>query len=131
MLEEHVGRLAAESGVEVWVATGPAWLPDEEGRMRFQAVGSHEIWAPTHCWKAVLWKEGEAKAAGGGGGSSSKLAKLLGESGGVAAWLLPNTNAPPAFDKCRVSVDEIERVTGLDLWAGLPDELEGKLEASE
>jgi endonuclease G, mitochondrial len=121
MLEEHVGRLAAESGVEVWVATGPAWLPDEEGRVKFQTVGSHAIWAPTHCWKAAFVKRPVAR--GHGQGPSEKFE--------LSAWLLPNTNVPPAFDKCRVSVDEIERVTGLDLWAGLPDELERELEASE
>lgn len=112
MLEEHVCQLVeAGGGAEAWVATGPAWLPDEEGKIAFEVLGSHAIWIPTHCWKAVLVKypSGHFEAF---------------------AWMLPNNGKPPKFEDCRVSIDDVEAATGFDFFAGLPDEIEDKLEAA-
>lgn len=111
MLEEHVGRLAAGSGVEAWVVTGPAWLANAEGKIAFETLGSHQVWIPTHCFKAVLVKQASGHFD-------------------AFAWLLPNNSKPPAFTECAASVDEIEAATGFDLFAGLPDEIEDRLEAA-
>jgi endonuclease G, mitochondrial len=58
----------------------------------------------------------------------------------VAAWLVPNGPKPISIypgavglndptDKYLVTVDEVERVTGLDFFDALPDEMEASLEA--
>lgn len=110
MLEEHVCQLVeAGGGAEAWVATGPAFVP-ACGTIKIETLGPNgRIWAPNFCWKAVLLKRGDKFEA--------------------FAWMLPNSSKPPKFEDCRVSVDEIEGATGFDLFAGLPDEIEDKLEA--
>ncbi len=117
MLEEHVGLHAAGDGVEVWVVTGPAWLPDRKGRVTFEALGDVDVWAPTHCWKAVLVRK-----------------EMVPDHPGhmviwsMHGWLLPNVEEPPKFQDCEVSVDVIEKAAGLDLFSGLEDEREDRLE---
>ena len=114
MLEEHVGRLAAGDGCEAWVVTGVAFLPNEKGAIVVNTIGpGGRQWVSTHCWKAVLL----------GGAGDGRLEAF--------AWLLPNTHEPPRYDACRVSVDDIERAVGLDLFADLDDELETRLEGAK
>lgn len=108
-LEEHVRQLASQPGAECWIVTGPCWPASEVGHVSFDAIGFHEVWAPKACFKAVL-------------------TQFPGNKVTVKAWMLPNTGNPPAFEKCEVSVDAIEAAAGLDLFAGLPDDLEEKLE---
>lgn len=126
-LEEHVRDLAREDGVQVWVFTGPAFVPDETGEIRFEALGDHQVWIPSHCWKVVFIRD-DLPA---GEKPISKLHAKLGSSGEVAAWLMPNVANPPKFEDCRVSVDEVEKAAGLDLFSALPDEIEEGLEAAK
>lgn len=110
LLESHVRSLAESGeGIEVWCLTGPAFVPDKSGGIRIKTIGRHRVWTPTHVWKAVLVKFPPERFA-------------------MKAWLLPNTNQPAAYEDCETTVREIERIAGLDLFAGLPDEFEEKLE---
>lgn len=107
-LEKFVRDLTLTND-EVWVFTGPAWIPDEKGVVTFRVIGKHQVWVPTHCWKTALAKKG-------------KQVKLY-------AWLIPNTKSPPSdFNDGLVSVDYLELVVGLDFWSGLPNTIEDKLE---
>lgn len=44
-------------------------------------------------------------------------------------FIMPNGHVPGGMQPCAVSVDEVERITGMDFFAALPDELENALEA--
>lgn len=126
-LEEHIAKAVGDDGTEIWVVTGPAWLPDAKGRVSFEAIGKHHVFAPTHCWKAVFLRHGLPAAEK----PISKLHAKVGSGGEVAAWLMPNVENPPKFEDCRVSIDEVERASGLDLFSGLPDAMEEALEAAK
>ncbi len=109
-LEEHCREIAL-SGAEVWVFTGPAFLPTKSGSITIRTLGDGAIWIPTHFWKAALIRRGDVIT--------------------LRAWLMPNVNHPPHWQDCRKSIDEIEAAAGLDLFSGLDDELEQRLEAGD
>jgi endonuclease G, mitochondrial len=93
------------------VATGTAWVPDENGRVTFETLGpGGRIFVGTHWWKAVAMQSPDGEMH-------------------VAAWLMPNADDVTKFDDYRVSTDQLEAVLGFDLWAGLPDKQEAVLEA--
>lgn len=136
-LEAHIAELASEVGAEVWVATGPAFLPRSHGAlmkdgssaeydMEFRVIGAGHmlnlvnsdlidlggrLWVPSHCWKAAIVK------------CSGKYEAF--------AWLIPNDDDPPPFEKCEATIDDIERAAGLDLFSALPDAVEEALEAAK
>ena len=112
LLESHVQDLAKIDGAEIWCITGPAFLPDKHGEIRIKTIGKHLIWVPTHVWKAVLIRFQPDRFA-------------------MKAWLLPNTDKPANYQDCETTVREIEQAAGLDLFDGLPDELEEKLETGK
>lgn len=107
-LEQHVRSLVVDGKTQVWVFTGPAFVPDVEGKLHLHVIGSHSVWVPTHCFKAVMVRQGDVV--------------------GLMAWLVPNIENPPAWEKCGVSVDELEYATGFDFFSALPDDIEKKLE---
>lgn len=128
-LEQH---LRGQAGIArcVWVVTAPLWLPDGSHQImtgcadgdckaqqryssvRFWALGEHQVWVPTHWAKAVL-----IEYPGG-----QRLAK---------AWILANSDLPQAVEDAAISVDEFERLSGLDVFAALPDDIEKQLEAAK
>lgn len=112
LLESHVRDLAKIDGAEVWCVTGPVYLPDGHGEIRIKTIGKHVVWVPTHVWKAIL-------------------VRLPPERFAMKAWLLPNTNKPAKYEDCETTVRDIEQAAGLDLFDGLPDELEEKLETTK
>lgn len=44
-------------------------------------------------------------------------------------FIMPNAKVPGGMQAAAVSVDEVERVTGFDFFAALPDEIENKIES--
>jgi endonuclease G len=109
-LETHVRGMAATA--EVWVITIPVWRP-ADGRVTYEVIGATDVAVPTHLAKSVLY--------------------LRDNEPHMASWLV--ANAPPAATdvlvKWRITTDELERLAGLDLWVGLPDDTEQRLEASK
>ncbi len=101
-------------GVQVaWIYTGNLFL-DANGQPNEPAVriGRHGIAVPTHNWKAVLAR------------SSDGTHQAYG-------YILPNVYPPPfAWRTFNVPVDQVEGLTGLDLFAALPDQVESVIEAS-
>lgn len=47
----------------------------------------------------------------------------------MKAFLIPNNNPGPDFNDYRVTVDSVEKVTGLDFFPALPDSIENIIEA--
>lgn len=108
-LEQHIRDEAAQDGAKVWVFTGPAFLPDKGGDVTVRTIGRHVVWVPTHCWKAMLLEKDGKRTA--------------------TAWMMPNTNAPPDWQECELSIDALEAAVGLDFFNRLEDTEEAQLEA--
>lgn len=118
-LEIQIRALTGSSRC-VWVVTAPIWKPagrvDGTAWVTIQMIGANDVWVPTHCGKAILI-EREGPLHG------HKPIECR-------AWIVPNVDDPPPLDDCRVTTDEFERATGLDVWQSLPHELEERLEAA-
>lgn len=113
-LEAHCRWLVdGLDGRRVWIVTLPVWLPDGE-HVRTHTIGRERIWVPTHFAKSVLVED-------------------AGEQPVLYGWLAANREQDVTADYAdwSATVDEIETAAGLDLWSGLPNELEAKLEAGQ
>lgn len=110
VLEKDVVDLVQPT-TEVYVVTGPAFMPDDKGIVSYPVYGPHNVPKPTHFVKAVL--------------------KLANGQPSMFAVIVPN-EAPPAgktWKDFRVSVDRAELALGEDCFDWLDDATERKLEA--
>ncbi|MDX2004422.1 MAG: DNA/RNA non-specific endonuclease [Meiothermus sp.] len=90
---ESATRACARSVGAIYVLTGPVF----EGTPR--AIGTNQVAVPSHLYKIILEAQG----------------------GDSRAYLMPNTALPAqggGFTQYRVSIDEVERRTGLDFFPG-------------
>lgn len=102
---------------DIYVYTGPLYLPQEadDGKkyVRYQVIGDNALAVPTHFYKVVLAE------------SKSKIE--------VLAFVLPNRKIPkytPLAD-FTVSVDDVEKMSGLDFLNVLDKETEEKIEGGK
>jgi endonuclease G len=86
------------------IITGPLFLDTIE------SIGKNGVLVPSHYYKAIIDI------------SSPQL-------GGVA-FIMPNRNTKLPLDKFVVTIDSLERVSGLNLMEPLPDDLERQLEST-
>lgn len=77
----------------------------------YRTIGRHRVCVPQRFFKAVCWQQG--------GRWHSK------------GFIFPNNRAGGSFHDYSATVDEIERLTGHDLFAPLPDEVERRIEAAD
>ncbi len=96
---------------DVWVITGPAFLPKKEGNkwvVRYEVLGDPEpnVSVPTHFWKVILAQKGN--------------------NGVMASFLLPNERIDDAtpLSQFMVPLNKIEKATGLIFF----ENLRGKLQ---
>jgi endonuclease G len=102
-LEEQVRSWASELG-SVYVATGPVL------KSGLPSIGSNRVTVPTHYYKVILYTNGkEARAIG---------------------FVLPNASSRASLSQYAVSIDQVERVTGLDFFPKLDDSIESSAEKS-
>lgn len=102
-LEAAVRVMAYENG-KVYVVTGPV-LTDGP----YETIGKNEVAVPKRFYKVVLdYTEPEIKAIG---------------------FILNNEGSSKSLESFAVSVDEVERVTGLDFYPALPDDQEEIIES--
>lgn len=105
----------SSSRQELWIITGPAFLPKDGGKkMEFELIGSNRVAIPTHFFKIAIDKKPD--------GTYSAI-----------SFLLPHERIQ---DESRlaefiVSIDEIEKATGLDFFELLDDAEEARLEAAQ
>lgn len=112
LLEEKVQKLALARG-ELWVITGPLFVDeDRDGVVEFFAIGPHHVSVPTHYFKVVVAHRPAAQELE------------------AFAFLVPNRATSEDFERLLTSVDEIERLSGLDLLPALPDPQEEALESA-
>ena len=103
-LENAVRRLAARADA-VYVATGTLVASSPP-----TFIGPGRVAVPTHLYKAILVVRGDQKVA--------------------YAAIVPNIDqGRRQLDSFTVSVDEVERVTGLDFFSGLEDSEEHRIES--
>lgn len=104
-LEESVRHFAAACGA-VYVVSGPVFEPD----LPCITIGKNKVAVPDKYYKVIL----DANAA---------APKAIG-------FIIPNSNIKEDIANFAVTVDAVEKVTGLDFFSALPDSDEEKLESS-
>jgi len=101
---ENKTRYWAGKDKQIYVVTGGV-LND-----RLSTIGKEKVAVPKYFYKILLdYSKPEIKAI---------------------AFLVPHKNSKEALYKFTVSIDKIEKLTGIDFFPALPDDLEDKLEAS-
>jgi len=102
-LESCVRTWASENEA-VYVVTGPV-LTNEE----YPVIGESRVAVPEYYYKVILdYREPELKGI---------------------AFILPNRKGEGRLQDYAVSIDEAERVTGINFFPGLPDDEEERIEA--
>ncbi len=103
-LEDKIrGYLYRNKGVQLYVVTGPVLTPD----LPVVERGPNKVSIPKLYWKIALDLEHQ-RAIG---------------------FVMPNRALPEPTGSFAVSIDSVERLTGLDFFAGLPDAVENAVEA--
>ncbi len=103
-LEKQVRRWAREFG-RVWVITGPI-----VGENRYGTIGANHVVVPDAFFKAVLAQDG------------------LDYQG--IGFVMQNDKKRYYLEKCALSIDDLELLTGMDFFPALPDEIEDAAELS-
>jgi endonuclease G, mitochondrial len=102
-LEEKVRKWTVNNG-ELDVVTGPVFYKSK----KHKEIGADGVDVPDAYFKVILdYKKPHVKAIG---------------------FLLPNTGSNGALSNYAYPVDNIERITGFDFFATLPDNVENKIE---
>lgn len=102
-LEEDVRKWAMEEG-SLFIVTGPVF---EGSRKR---IGNNKVTVPTYFYKVLLsYDRTNSKAI---------------------AFLMPNKGTQKPVQSFAVSIDEVEKTTGIDFFPALPDSLEDQLEST-
>jgi len=115
-LEQKVRRWASESD-NLYIVTGPLFVPqtDDEGNeaVRYETIGDNRVGVPTHFFKVLLRELDGQKT--------------------MLAFLLPHRRTAPDadLDQFLVSVDKVERLSGLNFFPKLSEPTQGRLEAVE
>ena len=108
-IEAEVRSIAATSSV--WVVTAVAFN-GPTGPLTVARIGKHQVWVPTHFTKSIV------------------VADSSGTPCRAKAWAVPNIDTSgTGSDKFLVTVDDVEQLTGLDLFPNLPDDIEHKIES--
>ena len=116
-LEEKVRHWAMERK-NIYVFSGPLYL-DENGNKittssNLQTIGPEKVWVPTHFYKVIVSV-----------GSNYEVLDAI-------AFILPNKgNASRTLAAFITSIDEVERLSGLDFMPDLEDTIELQLEAQK
>lgn len=103
-LERRVRVWAKKFGI-IYIVTGPIIGDAVNGR-----IGLNQITIPDAFFKAVLAKDGESYQAIG--------------------FIMENSSAQQPYTSCCVPVNDIERITGLDLFHNLDDTYEESIEST-
>ena len=101
-LESLVRSWAKYEG-QLYIVTGPVLTK------KYPSIGESKVSIPEYYYKAILdYSEPEIKCV---------------------AFLLPNKKSKKSLRSFSLSVDEIERITGIDFFHDLPDNIENRIES--
>ena len=110
-LEEQVRKWAAKFGA-VTVVTGPVL---EKKASKYEAIGSNEVAVPEYFYKVL---------------ASSVIDEEGNPSIILAAFIMPNRGCTGDIWDYLVTVDEVEKRTGIDFFSALDDDIEERIESS-
>lgn len=102
-LEEKC-RTWAQIDEKIYIVCGP--IIDEKP---LELIGDSKVWVPARFFKVII-------------APYSTPARGIG-------FIMPNGKVEGGMQVCAVTIDEVERVTGHDFFASLPDELENEIES--
>ena len=102
-IEMDCRRWAREYG-DVYIVCGPVLLNGEH-----ETIGENRVVVPEAFFKVILCLQGTPKAIG---------------------YIVRNSEGKKRRDQFINSVDEVERITGMDFFPALPDSIENKVEAT-
>lgn len=102
-LEKQVRYWARDNG-RAWVVTGPII-----GKNKYGKIGDRDVVVPDSFFKAVLIPKGNGYSA--------------------IAFVMGNDSRRYYLEKCSMSVNALERLTGLDFFPNLPDDIEEAVES--
>ena len=109
-LEEAVRTWAKTFG-EVFVATGPVL---EKPASEYKTIGQNKVAVPEYFYKVLLAQLNDSQNT------------IIG-----IGFILPNTKCEGTIYDYAVSIDEVEKRTGIDFYSALPDKEENVIEASK
>jgi len=102
-LESNVRNWASDNG-EIYVVTGPILTGS------YSSIGSNQVSIPDYYYKVILdYKEPEIKGIG---------------------FILPHQKSSSSLQSFAVTIDEVERRTGIDFYHALPDGIEEQTEST-
>ena len=102
-LEGNVRNWASDNG-EIYVVTGPILTGS------YSFIGSNQVSIPNYYYKVILdYKEPEIKGIG---------------------FVLPHQKSSSSIQSFAVTIDEVERKTGIDFFHALPDDVEEQIESN-
>ena len=104
-LEQQCREWAKEYGA-IDICCGPIF----EGKGRQKTIGKNKVWVPDAFFKCVLYYHGKDSKA--------------------IAFIYTNRSIKQDMSACVVTVDEVERRTGIDFFPALPDNVENRIEAT-
>jgi endonuclease G len=100
-LEEMMRSWATDNSA-IYIVTGPVLTPG------LPTIGANRVSIPNYYYKVILdYTQPEIKAMG---------------------FILPNASSSSALTSFAVSIDEVEKATGLDFFPALPDDQETTIE---
>lgn len=100
---ENKCRNWAKGHGAVYIVCGPIFY-----RHKPKTIGKHKVWVPDAFFKVVLTTDGTPKACG---------------------FIYKNTEGNRPMGDYVNSVDQVERITGLDFFSSLPDDVEKAVES--
>lgn len=101
-VEMDCRKWAKEYG-DIYIVCGPVFLNREH-----ETIGSNEVFVPEAFFKVILCLNGTPKAIG---------------------FVINNNAGSKKKNQYVNSVDDVERITGIDFFPALPDDIENKLES--
>lgn len=104
-VEQQCREWAKEYGA-IDICCGPIF----EGKGRQKTIGKNKVWVPDAFFKCILYAHGKDSKA--------------------IAFIYPNRSVKQDMSACVVTVDEVERRTGIDFFPTLPDDVENRVEAT-
>ena len=102
-LEEKCRQWAKIDG-RIYIVCGP--IIDDKP---METIGDSHVWVPSRFFKVII-------------APYSNPARGIG-------FIMPNGKVEGGMQACAVTIDEVERITGYDFFASLPDDIEAELES--
>lgn len=117
-LEAQVRTWAAKFG-RVYVVSGPILNKSAE---KYQSIGTNQVTIPEYFYKVILAPIYE----------DENDFKTPDDSSGAIAigFIIPNKKCENSYWDYAVSIDEVEKITGLDFFSLLDDSVENQIESS-